>query len=109
MNWLGKLFGKKKKTYNTDCSFKLCIVDEKADLMKDVLGITEKRAEEIAKFTHLAYENHDKKTASIQEMLNECTHINEVVFAYECFTRVHELKGKEMKIRGIMGKLFGHD
>lgn len=107
MNWLGKLFGKKKKSYNTDCSFKLCIIDENADLVKDVLGISDKRAEEIARFTHKAYESHEKKTTSIQEMLDNCKHINEVIFAHECFNRIHDLKGKQMQLEGLMNKLFG--
>lgn len=31
MKWLGKLFKKKKKSYNTDGQYKLLIIDEEAN------------------------------------------------------------------------------
>lgn len=107
MNWLGKLFGKKKKTYNKDCSFKLCIINEDADRVSEVLGITDKRAHEIIAFSKDAYERYDKKTESMQAMLDKCTHINEVVFALQAFEQIHDMKAKEHHIGHLLGKLFG--
>ena len=97
-----------KKTYPKDSQFKLCIVDENADMMMDTLGIIDSRAKEIAEITKKAYEGHQKKTDSLQEIFDHCVHINEVVFAYECFNRVHELKAHEHRLHGLMDKLFGN-
>lgn len=97
----------KRKTYPEDFKFKLCIINEDGELMSEVLGITDKRATEIAKFTNQAYNNHDRKTDSINEFIGHCVHINEVVFAYECYTKISHLKMQQQHISGIMGKLFG--
>lgn len=108
MNWLGKLFGKKKTYPKQDFQLKLCIVDEKADLIYATLGITEKRAKEIAAFTLDAYRAHDKRTDSLQDILTHCTHLNEFVFAYECYIQIHNLHAKRSSLEDLL-KVFGDE
>jgi hypothetical protein len=108
MKWLGKLLGK-KKTYPKESQFKLCIINEDSDLVAEVLGITEQRAHEIGKLALKSYDSHSKKTDSLQELLNDCTHINEVVFAFECFNKIEKLKAEKYSVLSFMQKLFGDE
>ena len=59
MSFLGKVFGikKKQKTYSQDNKFKLCIVDETAQHMHTMLGVTDERAKELAVVAVNAYDN----------------------------------------------------
>ena len=81
MNWFRKVFKKKKKSYNTNCDYKLLIIDEKAEHFHTILGITEKRADEIAKICYDGYKGHDYLHATLEAVVSECKHTNEVVFA----------------------------
>ena len=106
MNWLGKLFGKKKTYPKQDLQLRLCIVDENANLIYETLGISEKRAKEIAAFTLAAYRNHEKRTGSLQEILTHCVHINEFVFSYECYNKIHQLHAQRNSLEEILS-IFG--
>lgn len=106
MKWLGKRL-QKKKTYSQDGEFKLCIINEDTDLMHETLGLTDQKAEELAKICLKAYENNNKATDMIDEILSHCKHINEVTMAFFMFHRITELKKRESSLGGIFKELFG--
>lgn len=108
MNLLGKLF-KKKKTYSKTSEFKLCIVNDDVDCLHQTLGITDKRAEELARVCVDAIKKHDAKTDSYQDILAECTHINEVIMCTEIFAKVTELQRKHSSMKNMLDNLLGHD
>jgi hypothetical protein len=103
MKWFRKLFKKKKKSYPQDNEFKLCIIDEKSDLLHDILGMTEVRCQEISKVVIEAYDRNDLMHESLDEILANCKHINEVVLALYVFHKYQELHNKKTAIN----KLFG--
>lgn len=121
MNW----FGKKKteeKIEETPVKqvvdlpknkFKLAIVDETAEQFYDILGITEERAAALSKIVEAAYEKNDLLHVSLTEIVDECTHTNEIVFATLIFTKVQEHATKkhiaQMFMSHIKGKNNGND
>lgn len=105
---LGKLFNR-KKTYSKDSSFKICIIDENAELLVDTLGITRERAKELTRTAVDALKNHKKKTDSFQQMLDECVHINEVIFSIDIFNAIIDDQKNKSIEHMILGKLFGNE
>jgi len=101
MNWLGKMFKKKKKTYAKQDKFKLCIIDETSNSTHVVLGITEERMSEIRSICSKAYEKNNKLTGAMDDILAECNHINEVVIALQVYGRMREINGLESLLRSI--------
>lgn len=85
MSMLGKLFKRKKETVQ---EFKLCIVDDTTSDLWITLGITEKRRDEIIAICENAFENNNTKTDCYKEIVDQCTHINEVVPACIIFERM---------------------
>ena len=108
MNLLGKLF-KKKKTYSTTSEFKLCIVNDDVDCLHQTLGITDKRAEELARVCVDAIKKHNSKTDSYQDILHECKHINEVIMCTEIYARVIEMQRKHNSLKSMLDNLLGDD
>ena len=107
MNWLGKLFKKKKKGYNTDGKYKLLIINEDADHLHENLGISEARAEEITTLCLHAYRNNEVLHACLEEVVNHCKHTNEVVFATLIAHRVIENLHTKDKVNSLLKNLFG--
>jgi hypothetical protein len=112
MNLLGKVFKKKKevKTYPQDGEFKICIINEDTDLMHETLGITNERAEELAKACSESWNEKDKVTDMIQQILGHCKHMNEVTMVFFMFHRIIELKKMEAGragMEGMLKELFG--
>ena len=91
MNVLGKLFNK-KKTYPKDNKFEVLIIGEDKSDFQEMLGITEKRKDELLKLAFKSYKDHDLFTTSCQVAVAECTHINEVVFLMTILTKIRELE-----------------
>ncbi len=109
MKWFRKLFKKKKKSYPQDSKFKLCIIDEKSDLIHEVLGITEERCREITQLCIKAYDASDIKTESYAIVVEQCVHINEVVMAIQIFEKVSHAQAKKRSLRNLMDNLFSDE
>lgn len=107
MKWFRRLF--KKKSYPQDSKFKLCIIDEKSDLIHEVLGITEERCKEITKLCLEAYNVNDIKTNSYAMIVEKCVHINEVVMAIQVFERITNMKNQKRKIFNLLDNMFGDE
>jgi hypothetical protein len=100
MNWLGKMF-KKKKSYAKQDMFKLCIVDETSDSTHVVLGINEERMNELRRICDRAYEKNTKLTSAMDDILQECNHINEVVISMQIYNKLRELNSLEETLRKL--------
>lgn len=105
MRWLGKRLQKKKKTYSKDGEFKLCIINDNTDIMHETLGLTDERAEELAKICVKSFKKHSKTTDTLNEIYTHCTHINEVTMVLFMFHRIAELHSKD-KIGSLLRNLF---
>ena len=107
MNWFGKLFNKKKKTYNTDCNYKLLILDEKAEHLHDIIGITETRAEELTETCLKAYRGHQYFHETLEEVVSNCKHTNEVVFATLVTQKIVTSEQSKERLHHMLKDLFG--
>ena len=106
MNWLGKAFRKKEiKTYPQEGEFKLCIINEDTDILHEILGLTNERAEELAKICTAAWNDENKVTDMIQKILVHCKHMNEVTMIFFMFHKIVELKKIEASKAGMEGML----
>jgi len=108
MNWLGKVFGKKKRGYNTNCDYKLLIIDDSKDLIHEILGITEKRAEELLKTCLKAYDDNNQLHTCLEQVVNECKHTNEVVMATLMMQKVIDRKNQMHGFMGVLKNIFGN-
>ena len=106
MSFLGKVFGikKKQKTYSQDNKFKLCIVDETAQHMHTILGVTDERAMELAKIAVDAYDNNDDAVTATQQILDGCNHINEVILALKIFEKKSQMH--QNPLHGLIGEIM---
>jgi hypothetical protein len=102
MNVLGKLFNR-KKTYPKDNKFEVLIIGEDKSDFQEMLGITDKRRDELIKLAVESYKKHDLFTTSCQVAIAECTHINEVVFLMTILTKVREMESNPLS--GLLSKL----
>jgi hypothetical protein len=109
MKWFRKLFKKKKKSYPQDNKFKLCIIDEKSDLIHEVLGITEERCRQLTELCIKAYDTSDIKTESYAMVVDQCVHVNEVVMAVQIFEKISHAHAKKRSLRSLMDNLFGDE
>jgi hypothetical protein len=108
MKWLGKLFKRKKKSYNTDKQYKLLIIDDSKELMHEILGISEERAEELINICIKAYDDHDQLHACLEDVISKCKHTNEVVMATMIMQRVIDRKNQLHGLMGALKNMFGH-
>jgi hypothetical protein len=97
-----KWFG---KSYPTNNKFELLMIDDTAEGMYQKLGITEERSEELVDVMKKAYNNNDKKIGAMQDMLAECTHINEVVVILMFFDNYCDLQNNN-PLEGILGAIL---
>jgi hypothetical protein len=92
---LGKLF-KRKKTLEPAQALKLRIIDDTTTDLWVTLGITDVRKEEIIQFCKDAFDNHETKTGSYTEIVDKCTHVNELVPACIIFERLCDVHNSPM-------------
>lgn len=109
MNWLGKRLRKKKeiKTYPQNGEFRLCIINDDTDSLHETLGLTDERAKELSEICLNAWDNHNKTTSMLQEMISHCKHMNEVTMVFFIFHKIVDLKRIQANRSGIEGML--HD
>jgi hypothetical protein len=103
MNVLGKLFNK-KKTYSKDNKFEVLIIGEDKSNFQEILGITEERGKELLKMSLESYQKQDLFSDSCKEVVDECKHINEVVYAMSCLCRIKEATSSN-PLEAILRKL----
>ena len=106
MNWLGKLFKKKKKGYNTDGQYKLLIIDEEAELLHHNLGISDERAEEILQACLNAYDTSNILHQALEKIVSECKHTNEVVFSSLILQKIIDRKNHENSLFKSLRDIF---
>lgn len=97
-----KWFG---KTYSQDNKFELLVINDEADGIYQKLGVTKKRSDELVKIMINAYDAHDKKIPAMQQMLAECTHINEVVVILQFFDSYIKQQN-DNPLNGILGAIL---
>jgi hypothetical protein len=103
MNWLEKLFKKKKKTYN-----KLLIIDDSKELIHEILGISDERAEELLNICLKAYDNNTHVHTCLEDVVSECKHTNEVVMATLMMQKVIDRKTQMNGLMGALKNMFGN-
>jgi transcriptional regulatory protein LevR len=106
MNWLAKLFKKKKKSYNTDGKYKLLIIDDEAELIHKNLGINDVRAEIILTKCLESFDSSNRVHAALEKVIDICTHTNEVVFATLMMAKVIEKNESHGRIHNLLKNMF---
>lgn len=107
MNWLGKMFKKKEKGYNTDGKYKLLIIDDDSELLHKNLGITDARAEVILSKCLEAFESSQRVHVAMEKVVDICTHTNEIVFATLMMAKVIEKNESQGRIHNLLKNMFG--
>ena len=107
MNWLGKIFKKKKTSYPNDQVHRLLIIDEKAELVHHNLGITEERADELLKMCLAVYRENKLLYTALESIVANCKHTNEVVFSTIIFQKVIDRENSEQMLNHLKSML-GH-
>lgn len=108
MNWLGKMFKKKKKGYNTDNQYKLLIIDEKEELLHKIFGIAEERCEELTRIAIKAYNDNDAMHSTLVDVISYCKHTNEVVFATLITQKVIARNENHERLHNMLKNMFGN-
>jgi uncharacterized protein (DUF1015 family) len=107
MNWLGKMFKKKKKSYNTDGQYKLLIIDDKAELLHHNLGITNKRADELLELCVKIHDEYDILHEALEKLVSECKHTNEIVFTSLMMQRLIDKLNSSNRVHNMLKNMFG--
>lgn len=105
--WLGKLFKKKQKNYNTDGKYKLLIIDDEAELIHKNLGINDARAELLLTACLEAFESSDRVHVALEKVIDICTHTNEVVYTTLMMAKVIEKNESQGRIHNLLKNMFG--
>lgn len=106
MNWLGKMFKKKKKSYNTDGQYELLIIDDEADLLHKNLGITDVRVRELLDICVNAYEKSSAMHIALEKVVIMCKHTNEVVMASLMLQKVVDKHESHERLHDLLKNLF---
>lgn len=109
MKWFKNLFKKKKKSYNKENSYKLLIIDEHAEFLHETLGITEERASELTTVAFKAYEKHDRMYLCLEDIVSNCKHTNEIVFATMLVDKIEQQQKMKKKMFNAFTDLFGYE
>ena len=107
--WLGKLFKKKQKSYNTDGKYKLLIIDDEAELIHQNLGINDVRAEIILTKCLEAFDSSQRVHVALEKVIDTCTHTNEVVFATLMMAKVIEKNESQGRIHNLLKNMFDRE
>jgi hypothetical protein len=108
MNWLGKIFNKKKKSYSTDNKYKLLIIDESAELIHQNLGIIDARADELLSACLHAYKEYKQLHLALVYIVDQCKHTNEIVFSTMVFSKIIERENAKGQLLDQLKTMFGN-
>ena len=92
----------KNRSYPQKDTFKLCIIVDGADHLHETLGIIDARCEELSKTVLNAYHKYETMHESMDSILKECKHINEVVLALSVFHRYSELHRRKDELQSML-------
>jgi hypothetical protein len=106
MNWLGKMFKKKKKGYNTDSQYKLLIIDDESELLHRNLGISDERVRELLASCVNAYETSKSMHKALEKVVIMCKHTNEVVMASLMLQKVVDKHQSHERMHDMLKNLF---
>jgi hypothetical protein len=107
MNWLGKMFKKKKKGYNTDGQYKLLIIDDEAELLHKNLGISDERVKELLALCVNAYENSKSMHKALEKVVIMCKHTNEVVMASLLLQKIVDRSNSSDRLHNMLKNMLG--
>jgi hypothetical protein len=108
MNWLGKVFTKKKKSYSTNNEYKLLIIDDSKDLLHEIFGISQERVEYLLKACLKAYDDNEQLHSCLEQVVLECNHTNEVVMTTLMMQKVIDKKQSMHRVGDMFKNLFGN-
>lgn len=106
MKWFRNLFKRKKKSYPQDNKFHLCIIDEKAEMLHDNLGVTEKRAEELTRICLDAYQKNELLYKCLDDVVKGCVHVNEIVFTTMVLHKIIERYNSKNRLDDLIKNMF---
>ena len=109
MKWLGKLFKEKEKTYTVNTMFMPRIIDDKSELIHEIFGITDERAEKLTMTIVESLKKHDELHLVMIDVISECKHANEIALAILLFERIMSTQKQENAVNEVMSRLFGND
>ena len=107
MSWLGKMFKKKKKGYNTDSKYKLLIIDDEADLLHKNLGICDVRVKELLAIAVEAYDRNKTLHKGLEEVVSQCTHTNEVVMITLMLQKIVDQNAHADRLHNMLKNMLG--
>jgi len=107
MNWLGKMFKKKKQVYNTDGQYKLLIIDEDADLLHKNLGITDERVKELLAVCVKAHDECEILHNALERIVSVCKHTNEVVMVSLLMQKIIDKHNSSDRLHNMLKNMFG--
>ena len=102
-----KLFKNKKACPDTG-KFKLLVIDDNADQLHEVFGISEQRSDELLDICIHAYHKNRQLHECLVEIVDHCKHTNEVVFATMIMTRVIDKYNSKHALSGFLKNMFGN-
>ena len=105
--WIYQLFSKEKTLPQSNQDLRVLIIDDEADTISGVLGITESRRDHLYELIKLAYKN-DNISKILTNISGVVNHPNELAFVcYMIGSRVERDSSNPMfKIMGILGSKF---
>ena len=87
----------------------LLIIDEKAELLNDIFGINEERADKLLDICITSYHKNNQLHACLKDVIDECKHTTEVVFTTMMMSKIIEKNNSKERLGGLLKNLFGHD
>jgi hypothetical protein len=84
--------------------FELTKINPDSDNVYTILGISEKRSDEMSDLTIAAYKSEEKFVDTIDKLIQQADNLNEVVFFTLLVARVHD-QGKDKKLEQKLEEL----
>ena len=78
------------EAYKPDQKFELLLINDSSNQVYEVLGISEDRSDEIVRIATDAYKSEKLFSDTLQKIVGQMNHINEVVFAVMCACKLHD-------------------
>lgn len=100
-----KEYMSEKNLYESNQSFKLELLNPESENVHAVLGISEKRSDEITEIVKKAYKEERYFTDTLESVVSQMEHINEVVFAVMIAGKVHNKGGSSSDMSSIETRL----